>query len=74
MNYTHLGNIPAAIAAYELAVDIWPDFLDANNSLAMLYEVSGQKDKAISTFRKSLNIRPGDPSAAERLQALLQSR
>jgi O-antigen ligase len=74
VNYTHLGNIPAAIAAYELAVDIWPDFLDANNSLAMLYEVSGQKDKAISTFRKSLKIQPGDPPAAERLQALLQSR
>lgn len=74
VNFAALGRVSNAIAAYERAVRIWPAFLDANNSLAALYEISDQKDKAIATLQHSLAIKPDDQVIEEKLNKLIREK
>jgi Tfp pilus assembly protein PilF len=53
------GKDEEAIAAFEEAVKLDPQFHDAWACLAMLYEKTGQEKKAIDAFRKSKKIARG---------------
>jgi tetratricopeptide (TPR) repeat protein len=48
-----------AIAAFEEAVKIDPNFRDAWQRLAILYDKTGQEKKAIEAFRKSKDVARG---------------
>jgi tetratricopeptide (TPR) repeat protein len=50
------GKDEEAIAAFEETVKLDPGFTDAWQSLAMLYEKTGQEKKALEAFRKSKKV------------------
>lgn len=50
------GRSEEAIAAFEEVVQLDPQFTDAWNNLALLYEKTGQEKKAIEAFRKAKKI------------------
>lgn len=47
------GRYADAIAAYQNAVKLKPDFADAWNKLAIAYQDSGDEKKAMAAFKKS---------------------
>lgn len=53
------GKDEEAIVAFEETVKLDPQFLDAWQCLAMLYEKTGQEKKAIQAFRKSKKLARG---------------
>jgi len=68
------GRLDEAERAYRQALTLNPNYLEAHANLAMLYERSGEKDKAIYHWMKRYQL--GDPydpwtaRAEERLVAL----
>ncbi len=53
-------DISGAIAAFEEAIRLQPEFLEALENLAGMYCASGQFDKGIEKYNAALLIRPGD--------------
>jgi predicted TPR repeat methyltransferase len=53
-----------------LNIELHPDSSHIHVSLGEAYEKSGQKDLAISNYKKALEINPDNKDAAERLKAL----
>jgi tetratricopeptide (TPR) repeat protein len=68
------GHLPEAIEIFKLNVDLHPDSSHIHVSLGEAYEKSGQKDLAISNYKKALEINPDNMDAAERLKALQSAR
>ena len=54
----HRGEYDAAIARYKKALEIKPDYADADNNLANLLVGRRQYDSAIAYFHKALEIKP----------------
>ena len=54
----------------KVAIDLYPKSTDAYDFLADAYETNGQKDLAIATFKKSLEVNPQNANARERLKKL----
>jgi CubicO group peptidase (beta-lactamase class C family) len=59
-----------AITIFKLNIDAYPKSSYAYDSLAEAYEKDGQKQTAIETYRKALEIDPNDEMAKEQLKAL----
>lgn len=59
-----------AIRILQLNVEQYPKSLRALEGLARAYEESGQKDQAIATYRKMLEIEPENRNAKRRLDEL----
>lgn len=57
------GDLPAAIASYQQALEIKPDLLDAQVRLGAAYGKTGDLLKAIECFDKALLIHPDSVSA-----------
>ena len=59
-----------AIAIFRLNVEEYPKSGNVYDSLAEAYEKSGQKDLAVATYRKSVEIDPKNQHGQQRLKAL----
>lgn len=59
-----------AIELFELNVAAHPDSWNAHDSLGEAYAKAGDRERAIASYRKSLELNPEDRSAAEKLAAL----
>ena len=70
VSYSWLGNIKSAINDCEVASRMRPGSAEMLGVLGRLYEDSGQKQRAIETYRKALAINPSQPEAVEGLKAL----
>lgn len=70
VSYSWLGNIKSAINDCEAASRLRPGSAEMLGVLGRLYEDSGQKQRAIETYRKALAINPNQPEAIDGLKAL----
>jgi len=58
MAYFYSGDVKAAIAQYETAIQINPNHLRILNDLGSSYQHTGLNDQAISCYRRALTISP----------------
>jgi len=70
VSYSWLGNFKSAISDCEAAVRLRPRDADMLGVLGRLYEDSGQKQRAIDTYKLALSINPNQPEARDGLAAL----
>ena len=70
VSYSWLGNIKSAINDCEAASRLRPGSAEMLGVLGRLYEDSGQKQRAIETYRRAIAINPSQPEALEGLKAL----
>jgi len=66
------GKLDEAIAAYQRAITLKPDHVDAYNNMANVLQAQGKLDEAIAAYRYAITLKP-DHAAAE-AQLLLQRR
>lgn len=59
-----------AVAIFQLGVQLYPQGANGHDSLAEAYEADGAKAHAITHYRRSLELDPGNTHATERLRAL----
>lgn len=70
VSYSWLGNFSAAINDCETASRMRPGSADLLGTLGRLYEDSGQKQRAIDTYRRALAINPNQAEARDGLSHL----
>jgi tetratricopeptide (TPR) repeat protein len=70
VSYSWLGNYKSAVSDCEAATRLRPRDADMLGALGRLYEDSGQKQRAIETYRLALSINPNQPEAREGLKHL----
>ena len=70
VSYSWLSNFGAAINDCEAATRLRPGSADLLGTLGRLYEDSGQKQRAIETYKRALAINPNQAEAREGLKAL----
>lgn len=68
--YMRQNDFAQAITHYEKALAHDAGFVDAHFFLGMCYEKLGEPRKAIEKYQAVLELRPGQPQALERIQAL----
>jgi CubicO group peptidase (beta-lactamase class C family) len=69
-NLVQEGKLAQGIALLKVAIDLYPTSTDAYDFLADAYETNGQKDLAIETYKKSLEVNPQNANAREKLKKL----
>ncbi len=74
IDLAHRGRIDEAIAHYQKALEIKPDFADAHNNLGVALARRGQVDSAIVRYQKALEIKPDCVDARNNLGAALARR
>jgi tetratricopeptide (TPR) repeat protein len=62
--------VTEAILLCKVAIDLYPNSTDALDLLGEAYETNGQKDLAIATYKKSLEVNPQNANAREKLKKL----
>jgi len=67
-NLRRAGLLPAAIAAYTLNTEAFPESWNAWDDLGDAYERAGDRDQAKRCFEKSLVLNPGNARAGARLR------
>jgi tetratricopeptide (TPR) repeat protein len=70
VSYSWLGNFKSAINDCEAATRLRPGSADLLGTLGRLYEDSGQKQRAIETYKMALAINPNQAEAVEGLKHL----
>jgi Tfp pilus assembly protein PilF len=65
--YRRKGDNASAMASLKRARDLMPDSAEAVMTMALIYERSGQKDRAIQMYREVLKIEPGNGMALNNL-------
>ena len=72
LGYRLLGqeSIPAAIEAFRLNVEQFPQAFNAYDSLGEAYMIAGEREMAIRNYEKSLELNPQNANAAEKLREL----
>lgn len=66
-----IGRVEDAIAVFELNVEQYPDAWNPYDSLGDAYAAAGEIDKAMESYRRSLELNPDSPSA-RKLQKMVQ--
>ncbi|KAB8066869.1 serine hydrolase domain-containing protein [Janthinobacterium violaceinigrum] len=59
-----------AVAVFALGVQLYPQGANGHDSLAEAYEAGGAKALAVTHYRRSLELDPGNTHATERLRVL----
>jgi tetratricopeptide (TPR) repeat protein len=59
-----------ALAVFELNVEQFPDSWNAYDSLAEAYETSGELERALQLFQKSLSLNPESPTGLQAVERL----
>jgi tetratricopeptide (TPR) repeat protein len=67
----HRGEVDAAIAEYDKALQIWPDWFQAEINLGNAYVQKGDVPDAVHYYEKSLKDYPNIPDAENNLGVLL---
>ena len=63
IDYYQSKSYNAAIASFQKAIEIEPEFIDAYYNLGAVYEYLGENEKAIQTYAKLLRLNPKDYDA-----------
>lgn len=64
------GEVDAAIRAFELNAETYPESANVWDSLAEAHKVAGHRDRAIELYRKSLELDAGNTNAVQMLEEL----
>ena len=72
--YLARGMFPEAIASFQKAVAVKPDYLRGMLGLGTAYSRAGQKDMADKELRKVVALGPDSPEAAEAFRAFFEKR
>ena len=64
--------VPEAIALFKLNVEFYPNAWNVYDSLADAYVASGEKELAITNYKKSLELNPQNENGREKLKKLGQ--
>ena len=64
------GNLSAAIQAFKLNIEAFPESFNAQDSLAEAYVDAGEIDLAILHYRRSVELNPGHSNGMEILERL----
>jgi Flp pilus assembly protein TadD len=70
----HCGQVDQAIAHYQKALEIKPDYALAHNNLGVVLARRGQVDEAIVQFQRAVEIKPNDMKAHNNLAMALTAR
>src|SRR5262249_40675713 len=62
-----LGRFEEALAHFDQALRLRPDYAEAHNNLGIVYVKQGKLEEAIACFRQSLQERPSYPKAHNNL-------
>ena len=68
------GNVDEAIAHFQEALQIKPDFADAHNNLGIALLQKGNVDEAIAHYQKALQIKPDFAEAHNNLGIALHKK
>jgi CubicO group peptidase (beta-lactamase class C family) len=66
------GDTDAALAIFRLNVEMFPEAWNPHDSLGEALAVAGQKEEAIRSYARSLELNPGNRNAVERLARLTE--
>jgi len=69
-----IGNLEAAMAFYQKAIELDPSYAVVNNDLGVVYETLGDKDRAENSYLEALSIDPGYLSACTNLALFYESK
>jgi len=64
------GKLPEAIAVFQMNVELYPASANVYDSLAEAYMRSGDREKALVNYRRSLELNPNNQNAKDMLQRL----
>lgn len=64
------GKIKEAIEVFKLNVTFFPASDNCYDSLAEAYEAAGDKDSAVTNYKRSLELNPKSPHSIERMKVL----
>ena len=67
-----VGDLPAAIRIFELNAKLFPDEWHVHDSLGEAYAAAKQKDAAIRSYRRSVELNPGNDNGKQALRKLGQ--
>ena len=65
--YCDIGDVDAALATLQIAVEINPSLAESRANLANVYLKMGQIEQAIYEYHRALEINPGDPKTHSNL-------
>ena len=68
------GRRPEAIAAFEAALAIDPDYAQAHNNLGALLQLVGRQEPALDHYRRAIALRPDNVEAQVNLGLLLSAQ
>lgn len=69
-SHTTTDNPSKAVECFQVNVSNYPKSYNAHNALAKIYASKGMKQEAIVSYRKSLELKPGNPEAIKGLKEL----
>lgn len=72
--YADLSRREEAVAAYEAALDLNPDYVEVLVNLGAIQSDKGETEEAIALLEKAVKIRPDDPRAYVNLGSALYSK
>gem|GEM_PF-621367 len=64
------GREAEAVTVFQLAVRLYPDSANAHDSLAEAYLANGFQEKAIASYRRSMELNPQNTNARNQLERL----
>ncbi len=67
--HAQAGEFPEAIAAYQAALELKPDYVSAMTNLGVAYYNNGQLDEAVAEYQKALEVAPDDAAVHSNLAA-----
>ncbi len=65
------GQVDGAIAQFQKALEIQPNYEEAHNNLDSALFPKGQVDEALAQFQKAMELQPNDPEAHNNLGSVL---
>ncbi len=74
LTLSNQGQIEAALAAYQTAIKLQPDYAKAHNNLGAILQEKGKTEAALAAYQTAIKLQPGYATAHYNLGAMLQEK
>ena len=68
------GNLDEALASFQQAIEVKPDFLEGHLGVAQAFERKRMLDEAVTAAKKAIQLSPDDPLPHTTLSRLYQQK